>query len=40
MAAYVKFQQFVEDLTLNDGESLTIDFESDGPTTGSLLTLA
>ena len=28
------------DLTLADGESLTIDFESDGPTTGSLLTLA
>ena len=28
------------DLTLGDGESLTIDFESDGGTTGSLLTLA
>ena len=28
------------DLTLQDGESLTIDFASDGPTTGSLLTLA
>ena len=28
------------DLTLQDGESLTVDFESDGPTTGSLLTLA
>ena len=27
-------------LVLADGESLTIDFESDGPTTGSLLTLA
>lgn len=26
------------DLTLQDGESLTIDFESDGPTTGSLFT--
>ena len=27
-------------LTLSTGESLTIDFESDGPSTGSLLTLA
>lgn len=27
------------DLTLQDGESLTVDFESDGPTTGSLFTL-
>ena len=31
---------YSSDLTLNDGESLTIDFESDGPTTGSLFTLA
>jgi hypothetical protein len=28
------------DLVLNNGESLTVDFESDGPTTGSLFTLA
>lgn len=28
------------DLTLQDGESLTIDFESDGGSTGSLFTLA
>lgn len=27
-------------LTLANGESLTVDFESDGPTTGSLFTLA
>lgn len=27
------------DLTLQSGESLTVDFESDGPTTGSLFTL-
>lgn len=28
------------DLTLQDGESLTVDFDSDGGTTGSLFTLA
>ena len=28
------------DLVLADGQSLTVDFESDGPTTGSLFTLA
>ena len=27
-------------LVLNNGESLTVDFESDGPSTGSLFTLA
>lgn len=31
---------YLSDLTLTDGASLTVDFESDGGTTGSLLTLA
>ena len=38
--ALICWFDYGSDLTLADGESLTIDFESDGPTTGSLLTLA
>ena len=38
--ALICFFDYGSDLTLADGESLTIDFESDGPTTGSLFTLA
>jgi hypothetical protein len=38
--ALICFFDYGSDLVLADGESLTIDFESDGPTTGSLLTLA
>lgn len=38
--ALIGWFDYGSDLVLADGESLTIDFESDGPTTGSLLTLA
>jgi hypothetical protein len=38
--ALICYFDYGSDLVLADGESLTIDFESDGPTTGSLFTLA
>ncbi len=38
--ALICWFDYGSDLVLADGESLTIDFESDGPTTGSLFTLA
>jgi len=37
--ALICFFDYGSDLVLADGESLTVDFESDGPTTGSLFTL-
>jgi hypothetical protein len=36
--ALICWFDYGSDLVLNDGESLTVDFESDGPTTGSLFT--
>ncbi len=38
--ALICWFDYGSDLVLADGESLTIDFESDGPSTGSLFTLA
>ncbi len=38
--ALICWFDYGSDLVLADGESLTIDFESDGPTTGSLFTIA